>query len=136
MGMVKGQGQLIGPLSNRFASVRVHVNQTNKSRDTAISTFDLEKPKVKGQGHMLYGLYCSGHISNIMIRCHIGVTDIWCSDKLWRKPAGINVIAGTLAQNLQDIVANEIAVVTGWGPLTAADDRQQIKKSMFKTTGA
>ena len=49
-------------------------------------------------------------------------THPWCSYKLWRKPAGINVIAGTLVQNLQDILANEIDVVMGWGPLIAADE--------------
>ena len=59
MGVVKGQGHTVGPVSYQFASFSFH-NQTNNSWDTAISKFDLEKSKVKvmsevkGEGHIVY----------------------------------------------------------------------------------
>ena len=60
MGVVKGQCRTVGPVSYQLTSFSFHINQTNNSRDTAISTFDLETSKVKvmsevkGQGHILY----------------------------------------------------------------------------------
>ena len=60
LGVVKGQGHTIGPVSYYFASFLFHINQTNNSWDTAISKFDLETSKVKVmsevkcQGHILY----------------------------------------------------------------------------------
>ena len=56
MGTVNGQGNIVCPVSNLFASFLFHINQTNNSRDIAISKFDLEKSKfmvmgeVKGPG--------------------------------------------------------------------------------------
>ena len=54
MGMVKVQGHIVGPVSKRFASFSFHINQTNNSTDTAISKCDIEKLKVKGQGHIIH----------------------------------------------------------------------------------
>ena len=52
MGMVKGQGHIVGPESNWFNSFSFHINQTNTSWDTHILKFDLEKPKVKVMGEV------------------------------------------------------------------------------------
>ena len=60
MGVVKGQGHTIGPVSYELTSLSFHINQTNNSGDRAILKFDLETSKlkvmgeVKGQGHILY----------------------------------------------------------------------------------
>ena len=60
MGVVKGQGHTIGPVSYQLTSFLFHINQTNNSRDRAILKFDLESSKVKvmsevnGQCHILY----------------------------------------------------------------------------------
>ena len=60
MGVVKGQGHTIGPVSYWLTSFSFHINQTNHSWDRAVSKFDLETSKVKvmsevkGQGHILY----------------------------------------------------------------------------------
>ena len=60
MGVVKGQGHTISPVSYQLTSFSFHINQTNNSGDRAISKFDLETSKVKvmsedkGQGHILY----------------------------------------------------------------------------------
>ena len=60
MGVVKGQGHTIGPVSYQLTSFSFHINQTNNSWDRAISKFDLEISKVKvmsdvkGEGHILY----------------------------------------------------------------------------------
>ena len=60
MGVVKGQGHTIGPVSYQLTSFSFHINQTNNSWDRAILKFDLETSKVKvtsevnGQGHTLY----------------------------------------------------------------------------------
>ena len=57
MGVVKGQGHTVGPVSYLFASFSFYINQANNSRDTAISKFDPETPRdnvmsgVKGEGH-------------------------------------------------------------------------------------
>ena len=59
MGVVKGQGHTIGPVSYLLTSFSFHIYQTNNSGDRAISKYDLETPKVKvmsevkGQGHIL-----------------------------------------------------------------------------------
>ena len=58
MGVVKGQGHTIGPVSYQLTSFSFNINQTNNSADRAISKFDLETSKVKvmrevkGQGHI------------------------------------------------------------------------------------
>ena len=56
MGMVKGTDHIVGPVSNWFAFLAFHINQTNNSWHRAILKIDLEKlkitGKVKGQGHM------------------------------------------------------------------------------------
>ena len=63
MGIVKGQGQIVGPVTKWFASFAFHINETNNSWDTAILKFDLEKSKVKfmgavkGQGHKIHPLF-------------------------------------------------------------------------------
>ena len=49
MGVVKGQGHIVSPVSYQFASFSFHVNQTKNSWDAAISKFDLEN--IQGQGH-------------------------------------------------------------------------------------
>ena len=60
MDVNKGKGHIVGPVSYQFASFSFHINQTNNSRHTAISKFDLEKSKVKvmsevrGKGHIVY----------------------------------------------------------------------------------
>ena len=60
MGVIKGQGQTVGPVSYWFAWFSFHISQTNNSWDTTISKFDLQTSKVKvmsevkGQGHILY----------------------------------------------------------------------------------
>ena len=60
MGVVKGQGHTIGPVSHQLTSFSFHTNQTNNSWDRTISKFDLEISKVKvmsevqGQSHILY----------------------------------------------------------------------------------
>ena len=60
MGVVKGQGHTIGPVSYQLTSFLFHINQTNNSGDRAILKFDLETSKVKvmsevkGQCHILY----------------------------------------------------------------------------------
>ena len=60
LGVVKGQGHTIGPVSYQFTSFSFHINQTNNSWDRAISKFYLATSKVKvmsevkGQGHILY----------------------------------------------------------------------------------
>ena len=46
MGVVKGQCHTVGPVSCQLTSFSFHINQTNNSRDTAISKFDLEISKV------------------------------------------------------------------------------------------
>ena len=57
MGVVKGQGHTIGPVSYQLNSISFHINQTNNSWDRAISKFDLETSKVKVmsevKGHIL-----------------------------------------------------------------------------------
>ena len=74
MGVVKGQGHTIGPVSYELTSFSFHINQSNNSWDRAISKFDLETSKVKvmsevkGQGHILYPVsnqctYFSFHIN-------------------------------------------------------------------------
>ena len=52
MGMVKGQDNLISPLSSGFASFSFHIKQTNKLGDRAILEFDLEKSEVKVMGEV------------------------------------------------------------------------------------
>ena len=56
MGVVKWIGHIVGPVSNWFAFLAFHINQTNNSWHRAILKIDLEKfkitGKVKGQGHM------------------------------------------------------------------------------------
>ena len=47
MGMVKGQGYIVSPVSNLLASFSFHIKQTNNSWDTAITRCDLKKSKVK-----------------------------------------------------------------------------------------
>ena len=47
MGVVKGQGHTIGPVSYQFTSFSFHINQTNNSWDRAISKFYLATSKVK-----------------------------------------------------------------------------------------
>ena len=47
MGVVKGQGHTVGPVSYYRDSFLFPINQTNNSWDTAISKFDLETSKVK-----------------------------------------------------------------------------------------
>ena len=60
MGVVKGQGHTIGPVSYKLTSFSFHINETNNSGDRAILKFYLETSKVKvmsevkGQGHILY----------------------------------------------------------------------------------
>ena len=58
MGVVKGQGHTIGPVSYRLTSFSFNINQTNNSGDRAISKFETSNVKVmsevKGQGHILY----------------------------------------------------------------------------------
>ena len=49
MGVVKGQGHIVGPEANWFAAFSFQINQSNNSLDTAISKIDLEK--IQGQGH-------------------------------------------------------------------------------------
>ena len=57
MGVVKGQGHVVSPVSNLFPFL-IHINQTNSSRKTDILKFDIKKNKVKvmgevkGQGHI------------------------------------------------------------------------------------
>ena len=73
MGVVKGQGHTIGPVSYQLTSFSFHINQTNKSGDRAISKFDLETSKVKvmsevkGQGHILYPVsnQCTSYLFHI-----------------------------------------------------------------------
>ena len=50
MGVVKGQGYVVSPLSKWFASFFIHMNQTDNSWDTIILTYDPEKCKVKVMG--------------------------------------------------------------------------------------
>ena len=75
-GLVKGQGHAVGPVSYLFASFSLHINQTNNSRDTAISKFDHEKSKVmsevKGQGHIAYTAsnWCSSFLFHIKPNNH------------------------------------------------------------------
>ena len=58
-GVVKGQGHAVGPISYYLTSFSFHINQTNNSRERALSKFDLETSKVKvmsevkGKGHIL-----------------------------------------------------------------------------------
>ena len=52
MGVVKGQGDVVSPVSNWLTSFLFHVNQTNNFWDTAISKFVLEKSKVKVMGEV------------------------------------------------------------------------------------
>ena len=47
MGVVKGQGHTIDPVSYQLTSFSFHINQTNNSGDRAILKFDLETSKVK-----------------------------------------------------------------------------------------
>ena len=47
MDVIKGQSHIISPVSYLLDSFSFHINQTNNSRDTAISKFDLEISKVK-----------------------------------------------------------------------------------------
>ena len=60
MGVVKGQGHTIGPVSYQLTSFSLHIKQTNNSWDISVSKFDLETSKVKvmsevkGQGPILY----------------------------------------------------------------------------------
>ena len=60
MGVVKGQGHTIGPVSYQLTSFSFNINQTNNSGDRAISKYDLLTSKVKvmsevkGKGHILY----------------------------------------------------------------------------------
>ena len=60
MGVVKGQGHTICPVSYYLTSFSFNINQTNNSGDRPISKFDLKTSKVKvmkevkGQGHILY----------------------------------------------------------------------------------
>ena len=46
MGVVKGQGHTIGPVSYQLTSSSFHINQTNNSGDRAILKLDLETSKV------------------------------------------------------------------------------------------
>ena len=52
MGVVKGQGDVVSPVSNWLTSFLFHINQTNNFWDTAISKFVLEKSKVKVMGEV------------------------------------------------------------------------------------
>ena len=45
MGVVKGQGHIVSPVSYWFTSLSFHIKQTNNSWDTAISKFHLETSK-------------------------------------------------------------------------------------------
>ena len=45
MGVVKGKGHIVCPVSNWFASFLFHINQTNNSWDRAISKFDHENSR-------------------------------------------------------------------------------------------
>ena len=47
MGVVQGQYCTVRPVSYQLTSFSFHINQTNKSWDTAILKFDLETSKVK-----------------------------------------------------------------------------------------
>ena len=47
MGVVNRQNHIVSPVSYWFASFSFHTNQTNNSRDSAISKFDLETSKIK-----------------------------------------------------------------------------------------
>ena len=78
MGVVKGQGHTIGPVSYKLTSFSFHINQTNNSWDRAISKFDLETSKVKvmsevkGQGHILYPVTnrCTSFLFHIYLTNH------------------------------------------------------------------
>ena len=50
MGVVKGQGHIVGSVSNWFISFSFHINQTNNSWDTVISKFELEKSTINVMG--------------------------------------------------------------------------------------
>ena len=52
IGVVKGQGHMVGPVSSCFASFLSHISQINNPWDTAISKSDLEKSKVKIMGEL------------------------------------------------------------------------------------
>ena len=52
MGMVKGQGHTVSPVSNLFTYLSFHINQNNNSWNIAISKYDLEKSKVKVMGEV------------------------------------------------------------------------------------
>ena len=58
MSVVKVHGHAVSPVSHWLTSFSLHINQTKKSWDTAISKFDLEKSKVKVMGEVR----CQGHI--------------------------------------------------------------------------
>ena len=58
MGMFKGQGHIVDPVSSWFTSFLFHINQINNSWDTAISKFYLEKSGVK----VMIKMKCQGHI--------------------------------------------------------------------------
>ena len=79
MGMFKGQGHPISPVSNWFAFLSIHINQTNNYWDIAVSKFDLEKSKVKVMG----GVKGQGEIvDSVSNRCtsfsfHIHQSKIW-----------------------------------------------------------
>ena len=45
MGLVKGQGPIVGPISNWFTSFWFHTNQIYNPWNTAISKFNLENPR-------------------------------------------------------------------------------------------
>ena len=47
MGVVKGQGHTIGPVSYKLTSFLFHINRTNHSWDMAKIVFDLEKTHAK-----------------------------------------------------------------------------------------
>ena len=45
--MVKGQGHIVGPVSDLFATFSFHINRTNTPGDATVSKFELEKFTVK-----------------------------------------------------------------------------------------
>ena len=50
--VVEGQGQIVDPVSKRFASFSIHLNQTNNSWDAGFSKFEFEKSMVQDIGEV------------------------------------------------------------------------------------
>ena len=79
MGVVKGQGLIVSPVSNWFAFFSFHINLTNNSWDTAISKYDLEK--IQDQIHG-WGLRLRSHNSSAIPGCYPTDALPFCSHQL------------------------------------------------------